>query len=364
MKLMLIFAFFSYLVITIPIIALVYEKSHFFVVRLKEVLIDQEPKHFYTATLNTINTFRELNGDGRGTPSEIRERILDSISMVAFIIKNLCKVWKSPKSDRYQKTCDLSIACDLRSILEKRLNLKLNNKASKIYLIEVQDTFNNHFDYLDVFTVANKIDQAIKSTFRTYQDQGDVFQKLQIDPSDSDLRKEIKIAFNLLLDLSEAYYDCRQHFPHLEDFKMDISFVKLVGTTTEGNKLVKLDSNQPEWKFADSLKRYLNLLYLYLCLNHHQMIYINSIVAVFSAFWFYQICIAIIFCIFPIVPLWIILIFELTGHYIYKKIFGKIRGRPPILTALLTTTRTQHIPKIPKFDTMRMYKRRKKKSTK
>lgn len=113
-----------------------------------------------------------------------------------------------------------------------------------------------------------------------------------------------------------------------------------------------------------AFQQLLHHLYLYLCLNHHQMIYINSIVAVFSAFWFYQICIGTIFCIFPIVPLWIILTFELTGHYIYGKIFGKIRKKPPILTALLTTTRMQHVTRIPKFDTMRMYKRRKKKSTK
>ena len=359
---MLIFAFFSYLVITIPIIALVYEKSHFFVVRLKEVLIDQEPKHFYTATLNTINTFRELNGDGRGTPSEIRERILDSISMVAFIIKNLCKVWKSPKSDRYQKTCDLSIACDLRSILDKMLNWKLNKRANEIYLIEVQDTFNNHFDYLDVFMVANKIDQAIKSTFRTYQDQGDVFQKLQIDPSDSDLRKEIKITFNLLLDLSEAYYDCRQHFPHLEDFKMDISFVKEVGTTREGKKLVRL-KNQPEWKFAESLKRYLNLLYLYLCLNHHQMIFINSIVALLTAFWWFHIGIVLLYCVFPTVPFGIALSLEALQHYAYRKLFGcacRIKKKLSILK-VLAQARTHHMPKIPKFDNMRMYKRRKRK---
>ena len=149
MEVTLIFILFSYLVISTTIF-MIYEQSHFFVIEQKKDHIGQQPKQFYKETLNIIDTF------GTGTPSEIRSSILDSISVVAFLIKNICYdiVWKDPGA--YQ-SCDFSIACDLHNILDKIT--RLNKTASEIYLLEIQDIFDNNFDYWDVFVVANKVDQ-------------------------------------------------------------------------------------------------------------------------------------------------------------------------------------------------------------
>ena len=150
MEVTLIFILFSYLVISTTIYRLIYEQSHFFVIEQKKDHIGQQPKQFYKETLNIIDTF------GTGTPSEIRSSILDSISVVAFLIKNICYdiVWKDPGA--YQ-SCDFSIACDLHNILDKKT--RLNKTASEIYLIEIQNIFDDHFDYWDGFVVANKFDQ-------------------------------------------------------------------------------------------------------------------------------------------------------------------------------------------------------------
>ena len=367
MKLALFVTFFPYLVISIPIIVWVYEQSHFHVVKLGEELLKQDFKQYSNETWNIVHTFRELNGDGKGTPSEIRRRILDSISMIAFIISNLCDVWKDPTNREQYQSCDFSTAYRLHRILDKMR--KPNKTESETYLFEVQDIFDNHFDYWNVFVVANKVNQKeFGSTFRIFkgkqfQDQKDIFKRLQIDTSDSKLRKEMKNTFNLFLDLSEEYYNCLQHFPDLKDYLMEVSFMKEVGTTSEGNKIMKLESNQPEWKFAESLKRNLNLLYLYLCLNHRQMIYINSTVALLSAFWWFHIGIVLLYCVFPTVPFGIALSLEAFQHYAYRKIFGcacRIKKKLSILK-VLAQARRHHMPKIPKFDNMRMYKRRKRK---
>ena len=182
-----------------------------------------------------------------------------------------------------------------------------------------------------------------------FQDPEDTFKRLQIDASDSELREEIKNTFNLMLDLIEEYYNCLQHFPTLKDLTLEINEVR----STNMEKLGK-------WKFGDSLKSYLNLLYLYLCLNHHQMIYINSFLALLSSLWWFQIGIMWIYLVFPTVPFGIALALEVIQHYAYRKIFGcacRIKKKLPILK-VLTQART---PKIPRFDNMRMYRRRRRK---
>ena len=120
MEVTLIFILFSYLVISTTIYQLIYEQSHFFVIEQKKDHIGQQPKQFYKETWNIIDSF------GTGTPSEIRSSILDSISVVAFLIKNICYdiVWKDPGA--YQ-SCDFSIACDLHNILDK---VKQNSKRN------------------------------------------------------------------------------------------------------------------------------------------------------------------------------------------------------------------------------------------
>ena len=83
MEVTLIFILFSYLVISTTIYQLIYEQSHFFVIQQKKDHIGQQPKQFYKETWIIIDTF------GTGTPSEIRSSILDSISVVAILIKNM-----------------------------------------------------------------------------------------------------------------------------------------------------------------------------------------------------------------------------------------------------------------------------------
>ena len=102
-----------------------------------------------------------------------------------------------------------------------------------------------------------------------------------------------------------------------------------------------------KWKFGDSLKSYLNLLYLYLCLNHHQMIYINSFSALLSSLWWFQIGIMWIYLVFPTVPFGIALALEVIQHDAYRKIFGcacRIKKKLPILK-VLTQARTPKIPR-------------------
>ena len=353
----------AYFFISLRINVFFYGKSHLYVARLQQDIIDQVPEHFYTNSWSIFDVFHEMKD---ATPSEIQEHVSSLISLVALMIKNTCEAYNDPDYNQYLSSCNFSGSCSLHETFEKMFANELTREK---YITEIQEIFENHFDSWNFFLLPNRADQEEISQIERFahwkaEIQENRFKKLQIESSENELTKEMKTFFNIFLDFIEAYDDCLEHFSYFlkEDLKIEVDQllngfkpieIRLRGIDSKGGISVSL-----------AFQQLLHHLYLYLCLNHHQMIYINSIVAVFSAFWFYQICIAIIFCIFPILPLWIILIFELTGHYIYKKIFGKIRGRPPILTALLTTTRTQHIPKIPKFDTMRMYKRRKKKSTK
>ena len=366
LKLLLLLTFICYLVISIPILEFIYELSHFYCVKIKEQLADQVPKQYYIETWKVIETFHELNSDGRGTPSEIQNRILNSITMVAFIIKNVCLSWKDPNLDQY-KSCDFSIACDLHSLFEKML---LNKTATKPYLSEVQDIFDSHFNYWNVFVIAEKVDQEVifesSSYFKALKAkyQEGVFENLPIGESESDLSKDVKNIFNLFLDFNEAYFDCLHQFPKLKEHKMTISYV--FEGANKKKRLVKVKDNQNSegFKMAGSLIRNFNYLYLYLCLNHHVMIYINSFVAMSSTIWWLQFGIVLIYCIFSIIPFGITLTLEVFWHYIYRKVFGcdcRIKKKLEILEILASTRPPLIKPKVPKFDNMRKYNRRRRK---
>ena len=364
MKLKIFLTLISYIAISLNINVLFYRKSHLYVVKLKQEVMEEVPEYFYIESWSVFDTFVQLNNDGIGTPSELRKRILDSISLVAFLIKSTCNAWKELSIDKY-KSCDFSASCDL---LESFNKILLNETAREMYMTEIQDVFDKHFDYWDVFVLATKSDQLLLSeTFAHLKDklQGDRFEKLPISTNESEFNREIKKVFNLFLDLTEAYYDCRQRFPDLKDFRMQLTLVAQDAHTKK--ELARHDTNSEGYKIAGSIQRLLNHLYLHLCLNHHEMIYINSIVAVFSAFWVGQIVIVLIFYIFPTLPFGVALTLEVIHHFVYRKMFGcacTIKKKLSILKVLAPTRKQLIIPKIPKFDNMRMYKRRKKKITK
>ena len=349
----------SYLVISFCIKEFFYGRSHLYGAKLQEDILGQVPKHLYKHSLSVLDSFHIMEG---APPSEIRKFVSGHISMVASIFKNTCEAWNHPQFNKY-KSCKLSGLCSLHGTFEKMFDKELTTEK---YLTKIQEIFDNHFDYWDFLLVAYRADHEFLShkkgfTYLKAEIQENIFKKLPIDSNENELQKEMKNAFNIFLDLIESYYECLEQIPELK--KMSIRLGQILNDVPIEIKLHGLAQENALISVSEALQQFLNQLYLQLCLNNHQMIYINSIVSVFRTFWFFQVGIMIIFCFFPIVPLWIVLTFEIIWGYIYGKLFGNrgsIRKRLPILTILLSKS-TEHITKIPKFDNMRMYKRRRRK---
>ena len=358
MKLKLFLILATYLVISFNINVFFYGKSHLYVANLQKDIINQVPEQFYQNSWKVFEAFHFLKDD---TPTEIQKVTLSYISMVASVIKNACETWNDPSFNKY-KSCKFSESCSLHRTLEKMLSDK---STTEKYLSEIQEIFDMYFDYWDFFLLANRADREVLSQMKRFaylktELQGKSFKKLHIHSHEKQLKKEMKNAFNTFLDLIETYHVCLEEFPELEFLEIKIGqFLNDQSFKINWNGL----DQEKGISVSEVLPQVLNQIYLQLCLNNHQMIYINSILSVYPTICLLQVCIAVIFCIFPKVPLWIVLTFEIAWHYFYGKIFrrsGNIRERLPMLTFLLST-RTQHFITIPRFDTMRMYKRRRRK---
>ena len=92
----------AYFCISLRINVSFYGRSHLYVARLQQDIIDQVPEHFYLNSWSIFDVFHEMKD---ATPSEIQEHVSSLISLVALMIKNTCEAYNDPDYNQYLSSC-------------------------------------------------------------------------------------------------------------------------------------------------------------------------------------------------------------------------------------------------------------------
>ena len=310
----------------------------------------------------TKNLMKFFSETSTNTRSENQDLIWDHISSISIVFNSTCAAWnaeENPMSKKYQ-SCNFTDPCMLLD------TLKVMYRDSTT-MTEMQDMYNEFFTPFSAFEFALSADAGSQHnnfslldtrirTLRALDKTYESIQMFRMGSRKSDVALKVNKVYGILHGYTMNYSKCFNDFPQLMT-----NGVYFINPSPDLEKKwrktgVLLDSEPGNIAMFVILRRLLIRLCLLFSLNNFILMFFNSNLASLIYRFINQICIILVFCIFPRVPFSIAFTFEVLIHFAYRKISGcacKIQKKFPILKLIKLS-----LPFRPRFDNMRMYKRR------
>ena len=311
-------------------------------------------------TENLMNFFFETLPNTR---SENQDLIWDHILSISKVLSSVCTAWNAkeyPMSSKYQ-SCNFTDPCILQNKLSKFI---YRDSAT---MTEMQDIYNEFFTPFSAFEFALIVDartqhknfSLLDTRITRLRALDKTFENVQIfrmGSKESDAAIKVNEVYKILHGYAKNYSKCDNDFPEL--FTNGTWFIKPDSQVEYHWRKtgVLLDSESEDVAMFIILPRLFIRLCLLFSLNNFLLMFFNSNIASLINRFTYQICIVFVFYVFPSVPFSIAFTFEVLIHYAYRKISGcacKVQKKFPILKLIKLS-----LPFRPRFDNMRMYKRR------